>query len=236
MATINFTYKLTESNIYGHLLYRIHAKDAVKLDQANLLDVLKKTVRAANIHLKHSNCNILVFADPDQAIPEEGLGGRAWGSDWIRMDIDPNTKLGVGKAVQTYLQGMVAHELHHSRRATSVGYGETLGEAMVSEGLAQAYQEFLYPKVNVAYAHHLTTHEIKKAWKKAQAEIVSKKYDHSEWFYGTGKLKRWAGYSLGYNIVKQFMERERENNPAVLVDVPANAFLENYSLAKAIEK
>lgn len=230
--SITFSYKLTKTNIYGHLLYRIHAKDAVKLDTANLLGVLKKATRVANKHLKHSNCNILVFADPDQTIPEEGLGGRAWGDDWIRIDMDPKTKLGVSQATQAYLPGTVAHELHHARRATSVGYGEALGEAMVSEGLAQAYQEFLYPNINVAYAHQLTTQEIKKVWKKAQAELASKKYDHSEWFFGNGKLKRWAGYSLGYDIVKEYMKKVNEYNPAKLVDVPAKMFLKKYSPTK----
>lgn len=227
---LTFSYELTESNIYAHLLYRIHAKDAIKFDETNFLDVLKKAAQIANKDLKHSDCNILVFADPDQTIPEEGLGGRAWGSDWIRMDIDPDTKLGVNKAIQTYLPGMVAHELHHTRRATSVGYGETLGEAMVSEGLAQAYQEFLYPEVNAMYAHHLTADEIKNAWEKAQRELASKDYSHSEWFFGTGKLKRWTAYSLGYDIVKQFMESKGEDNPAALVDVTANFFLEKYNL------
>lgn len=231
--SLTFSYKLTDTNIYAHLLYRIHAKDALNLDQANLLGTLKKAVQVANKYLKHSNCNILVFADPDQTIPEEGLGGRAWGNDWIRMDIDPYTKLGVSKAIKAYLPGMVAHELHHARRAASVGYGETLDEALVSEGLAQAYQEFLYPEVNVAYAHNLTPEEIKKAWKAAQRELTSKEYNHPEWFFGKGKLKRWTGYSLGYNIVKEYMKKVNEHNPAKLVDVPAKTFLKKYSPKKS---
>lgn len=227
--SLTFSYKLTDTNIYGHLLYRIHKKDAAVLDKADLLGVLKKAVRYANKHLQHHDCNILVFADPDQTIPEEGLGGRAWGNDWIRIDIDPNTALGAGKAIQTYLPGMVAHELHHVRRDRLVGYGETLSEALVTEGLAQVYQEFLYPEVNVVYAHHLTTDEINKAWKKSKKEPNPKQYNHAEWFFGTGALKRWTGYSLGYDIVRRYMKKRNENNPAKFVGIPAEDFLGEYN-------
>ena len=225
---LTFSYQLTDSDIYGHLLYRIHEKDAAKIDAGNLVDILKNATQVANKDLKHGNCNILVFADPKNAIPEEGLGGLSWGDDWIRIDIDPDTQLGVEKAIRTFLPGMIAHELHHARRSASVGYGETLGEALVSEGLAQAYQEFLYPEVKVAYAHYLSFSEIAEVWGKAQDELESEEYNHSGWFFGAEKIKRWAGYSLGYDIVKQFMEKKGEQNPAKLVDVLASNFLKEY--------
>lgn len=225
---ITFSYQLTKTNIYGHLLYRIHEGEAAKLDGANLLGTLRKAARAANKQLEHSNCNIVVYADPEKVIPEEGVGGLSWRSDWIRIDIDPNTKLGINSAIQKHLPGMVAHELHHASRSRAVGYGETLSEVLVTEGLAQAYQEFLYPDVNVAYAHHLTEEEINKAWKRAQAELDSKEYDHFEWFYGPGKLKRWTGYSLGYNIVQQYLAKHSKENPATLVDVPAEKMIAAY--------
>ena len=232
MAT-QFSYKLTDTNIYAHLLYRIHNKDAAKIDGADLLEALTKAVQLANKHLQHTNCNIVVYADPENVIPEEGVGGLSLGSDdWIRIDIDPNTKLGVKKVIQKQLPGIVAHELHHARRAKSVGYGDTLGEALVTEGLAQAYQEFLYPKVDVLYAHHLTRNEIKQAWESAKRELDSDEYNHAEWFFGAGTLKRWAGYSLGYDIILRHMKDIEEENPAKLVDVPAGEFMDKYGSEK----
>jgi len=226
---IQFSYKLTDTNIYAHLLYRIHDKDAAKIDGADLLDALTKAAQLANNHLQHTDCNIVVYADPENVIPEEGVGGLSLGSDdWIRIDIDPDTELGLKKVIQKQLPGMVAHELHHARRAKTVGYGDTLGEALVTEGLAQAYQEFLYPKVDVLYAHHLTRNEMKQAWKLAEKKLDSDGYNHAEWFFGAGTLKRWAGYSLGYDIVLRYMQEIGENNPAKLVDVPAKKFLVKY--------
>lgn len=227
MAT-RFSYKLTKTNIYGHLLYRIHEKDAKKIDGAGLLTVLKKAAKKANKLLNHTDCNILVFADSDKTIPEEGIGGLSWGNDWIRIDIDPNHKLGLTKIIDKNMPGMIAHELHHARRGSNVGYGETLGEALVTEGLAQSFEEFLYPKRKVIYAHCLKPNEISQAWNKAQSLLKSKQYNHGEWFFGKGKLKRWVGYSLGYDIVQRYIKNHPIENPTTLVDTPASSFLKSY--------
>lgn len=225
---INFSHKLTDTNIYGHLLYRIHAKDAQKIDEAGLLDALKKAVKKANKQLKHSNCNILVFTDSEKAISEVGVGGLSWKTDWIRIDVDPKHKLGLTKIISKNMPAMIAHELHHVRRGKSVGYGDTLGEALVTEGLAQSFEEILHPDYEVIYAHHLTKKELEKYWKQAQPLLKSKKYNHSEWFFGKGKLKRWTGYSLGYDIVQQYLKAHPTENPATLVDTSAELILKSY--------
>src|SRR5690606_33041759 len=112
------------------------------------------------------------------------------------IDVDPSTKLGVSNVINTYLPGMVAQELYHIRRDKLFGHGALLSEMFIIEGLAQAYREFLYPDVNVIYAHYLSATEINESWKRAKEELSSDKYNHSEWFFGTGSLKRWTGYSL----------------------------------------
>ncbi len=222
---ISFSYKLIDTNIYGHLLYRIHKKDAQKIDKAGLLGVLKKAVKKANKRLEHSNCNILVFADPEKTIFEEGIGGLSWGNDWIRIDVDPNYRKGLTRAVINNMPGTVAHELHHARRGNSVGYGDTLGEVLITEGLAQSFEEFLYPSREVIYAHYLKPKEMRRAQAKAQPLLNSRKYSHSEWFFGKGKLKRWTGYSLGYAIVQQYISDHPGEDPATLVDTPAHKIL-----------
>lgn len=88
----------------------------------------------------------------------------------------------------------------------------------------------MYPKVDVAYAHHLTRNEIKKMWKVAQKKLDSDEYNHEEWFFGAGTLKRWAGYSLGCDVVRRHMQEIGEENPAKLVDAPARSFLAKYDV------
>lgn len=225
---IEFSYQLTDSNIYAHLLYRIHQADAEKIDEAEFLLTLENSMKIANEKLQHKDCNIVVLADSDGVIPEEGLGAHAWGSDYIRIFVDPNTSIGLKTAIKKYLPGAIAHELHHSRRSLDIGYGHTLGEALISEGLAQVFQEDLYPDVEVLYAHNLSESELKDAWAEVKMILDSTEYDHDSWFFGSEKIKRWTGYSLGYDIVRKYISRHSEENATTLVDTPAKTLLDGY--------
>ena len=96
------------------------------------------------------------------------------------------------------IEAVVAHELHHLARWHYTGYGLSLGEAVISEGLASLYEEEIS--------------NIKPAWAKAKVDKESlqklikdwndKNYNHAEWFFD-GKYGRWFGYSVGYRIAKQ---------------------------------
>lgn len=225
-----FSYKLTDTDIYVHLLYRIHAKDAQRLDEAGVLDIVQKSVLLQNEHLQHKECNILIFADTYGVIPEQGVGGRCGHSDLINIFIDPDHKAGLKHNIKTWLPSALSHELYHARRYVTQKFGETLGESLIEEGLPSMFEEFMQPDLTVPYAHHLSKAEIAAAWEQASKLIDSEDYNRDDWFYGGNGIKRWSGYSLGYNIVKQFMEKKGEKNPAALVDVPAESFLETYSL------
>ncbi len=226
-----FSYKLTDTDIYVHLLYRIHPKDARRLDEANVLDVVQESVLLQNKYLQHKECNILIFADTYGVIPEQGVGGRCGDSDLINIFIDPDHKAGLEYNVKTWLPSALSHELYHARRYVTQKFGETLGESLVEEGLPSMFEEFMQPGLAVPYAHHLEKEEIAKEWERAKKLLDSEDYDRDDWFYGGNGIKKWTGYSLGYDIVKQFMERTGEKNPAVLVDVPAKKFLESYSIS-----
>jgi uncharacterized protein YjaZ len=226
---ISFSYKLTDTNIYAQLLYRIHSGDAQKLDQAGVLDVVRKAVRKQNAYLQHKECNILIFADTFGVIPEQGVGGRCNGFDIVNIFIDPSHKSGLKHNVKTWLPSALAHELYHARRYVTHPFGATLGQALVDEGLPAIFEEFMEPSLEVPYAHYLTRQELVKSWEKAKKVLHNKGYDHDDWFYGGGGIKRWTGYSLGYDIVRQFMQKKGANNPAALIDIPAKDFLRHYN-------
>jgi len=219
-----FSYELATAHIYAHLLYRIHPDQAKRLDREKVASTLKKAVQQANSLLQNSECNIVVLANPDFVIPEEGIGAMSWGTDWIRIDIDANNK-DLAKNIAENLPPAIAHELHHVARERSVGYGKTLGEVLITEGLAQAFEEFLYEDRKPLYAHYLSKKELATVWKKAEKNLGSKDFDHNEWFYGSGNLKRWAGYSLGYDIVSQFLQTNSKHNPVTLVGTSAREII-----------
>jgi len=96
------------------------------------------------------------------------------------------------------VQGSVAHELHHMARWQNVGYGETLGGAILSEGIATYYEKFISGWTPPWASIELT----KSMVQAAKQEWDNNTYNHSDWFF-EGKLGRWVGYSIGYQIATE---------------------------------
>ena len=77
------------------------------------------------------------------------------------------------------------------------GYDRTLGEALVSEGLAGHFVQRLFGNPPEPWEHAV----------------------------GVGEYPRWLGYTLGYAIVGKWLGSAREPDVATLVNVPAHTVL-----------
>ncbi len=98
----------------------------------------------------------------------------------------------------TELKACLAHELHHLARWQNAGYGKTLGQAIITEGLAVFYEEQNSGWVPPWAKAGIQT----KAYAAAKAEWNSKNYNHSNWFH-KGRYGKWVGYTIGYRLVKE---------------------------------
>lgn len=99
--------------------------------------------------------------------------------------------------------------MHHSARIRrGPGYGTTLLEALVTEGLADHFAEELYPQpAGFPWNHALTRSQLVEQWTKARSQLHDDRYDHERWFFGGAKTPRWTGYTLGYEITKRYLQR-----------------------------
>ena len=124
------------------------------------------------------------------------------------------------------LRATLAHELHHAMRNRGPGYGRTLGEALVSEGLAQCYEEEVgCPTPN--YATKVRGPALARLAALAKGERSSDRYGHWTWFYGnpSDPAFPWAGgYSLGYVLMRAWLQ-QRAMLASGAVNVPAREVL-----------
>jgi uncharacterized protein YjaZ len=125
----------------------------------------------------------------------------------------------------------VAHELHHtSRIRTGPGYGKTLGEALVTEGLADHFASEAFPDTPPQpWDNALSKDQEAELWRKAQSILdVPGGYNHQAWFFGGGAagLPRWTGYTLGYKIVLAYLGDDRSASSAA--GVTAGTVIEHY--------
>ncbi|MGZ6005422.1 MAG: DUF2268 domain-containing putative Zn-dependent protease [Candidatus Saccharimonadales bacterium] len=91
----------------------------------------------------------------------------------------------------------INHELHHMARWQNPGYGETLGGAILSEGIATFYEE----KVSGWTPPWAQAEVSKEALSGAAENWNDNQYNHSEWFFD-GKYGKWTGYAIGYRLAK----------------------------------
>lgn len=126
------------------------------------------------------------------AIDEKYVGGHCYNA-YEAMIATPSWQADEEQFIAT-----INHELHHMARWQNPGYGETLGGAILSEGIATYYEELVsgwsspWSQVKVSQE---TIDAAKKEWDNAE-------YNHSEWFF-EGPHGKWAGYGIGYQLAKK---------------------------------
>ena len=141
-------------------------------------------------------------------IPEDGVGGRTYASDFILISINEN------KITENILAEILVHELCHAARwGKNDEWMNTLFDGIISEGIA-TYFEFEFVKGKPEKQLFLKTvvgrsdEENKKIYEELESQLKNERYDYQTIFFnGNNKLPRWSGYSLGYLTVKKYLEK-----------------------------
>jgi len=164
---------------------------------------------------------IIVQQIPENIIPELGVGGYTPGARVLFLALDPGSPHFVESLGNEALQRMVVHEVHHCLRWDGPGYGRTLGEALVSEGLAGRFASILYDSPPEPWECAVAPADAAAHFPDA-ATLAASDYDHRAWFFGTGgTYPRWLGYTLGYLVAGAWLRSVREVDVERLVNVPA---------------
>jgi len=169
---------------------------------------------------------INVRLDPQNTVPEVGVGAipdPATGD--VYLILNDKSKIGFGHSLATWVPAGLARTLFLSSRIrTGPGYGVTLGEALVSEGLSDRFVSQAFPKTPAQPWDHrkMTARQEAGLWRRAKRDlIIPGGYDHQLWFFGAGgknALPRWSGYTLAYRIVKPYLASGRSASQAVKTD------------------
>jgi uncharacterized protein YjaZ len=192
-------------------------------DRVSALAALESALPRILARLPVDRVDVVVgYSDPFWTIPAYGIGGFSHGKGRISITLAPQHPRFADPEQRERLAAVLAHELHHIARARSAGYGSTLGEALVSEGLAQCFEvEIGCPPP--PYAVALCGDALSKFAARAREEAAAKDYDHGAWFYGRrgdANFPKDGGYSLGYALVKAWLA-ETKTTASASADVVA---------------
>lgn len=181
------------------------------LDQK--LDLITATFdgakRMAAKSLKADKIDIIFVDAPDNTIPQLGCGGYTASANLIYIFLDSTFPI-----KELVMEATLLHEMHHAIRWRRPGYGKTLGEVMISEGLAALYEE----EMTGVKPIYVSVKYDKKCIQLALKELDNV-FNYYGWFtVGNNDVPRWFGYSFGYKKVKQLSEKMHKT-PSQLVNM-----------------
>jgi uncharacterized protein YjaZ len=211
---------------------QFHFLDAFEEIPIRLLQAVQRELHAALAQittlLPIAQVDVVVAPAQSQwVIPEYGLTGMSHGKGRITISIDPDSPHVDDPQREARLLGILAHELHHVTRMRGPGYGRTLGEALVSEGLAQCFEVEAGAPVPF-YGVALDPGALTRAGERARQELGAPMYDHAAWFMGRRGDPAWprnAGYSLAFALVEDWLAHN-DTNAAAAARVPAAQVLD----------
>ncbi len=170
--------------------------------------------------------DIVFSVNTEATIAELGIGGYTPNAHTIYISLDPKHHKFVS-SLKLALPRTLAHELHHAVRWIAPGYGQTLGQALVTEGLAANFEQEVFGKNPNIWDIAVRGKKLQQLQKRAASELHSPKYSHQEWFFGSKSriIPRWTGYALGYRIVHEYLRKHPQLKPSRLVNIRASELL-----------
>lgn len=144
----------------------------------------------------------------DIIIPEDGVGGLTITADFIEFAINQE------KATENLISEMLVHELCHAARwGKNNELISSLLDSIISEGIATYFEAELIKNRNERTVFIQTIlerpdEENEKILDQVRDRLDSNEYDYNAIFFtGNNKLPRWSGYSLGFYLVKKYLEK-----------------------------
>lgn len=191
----------------------------------NIRRVFDQSIKKITSKIPISDVDVVVYDNPDSTISEIGIGGYVPSKNMVWISINPAFP-SLAQSIEKELGGTLAHELHHVLRSRGPGYGKTLFEALITEGLADHFDLEVNGGKPKPWSVALDDNQIDKLSQKAKKEFIKKKYDHNAWFFGSKAkvIPRWTGYSLGFYLIGVYLRRNPKEKASSLYSKKAGDF------------
>ena len=141
--------------------------------------------------------DVVVIDEPEMTIPEWGVGGYTYGPHVIVVALDP-----AGAVNGLHIERTLVHEFHHTMRWRGAGCGGCLGQMLVSEGMAQLFEEEVFGEAPFFSRVNIPDDEIAAA----RTELYESEFSQRKWFFGADGIVFSFGYTYGYQLCKAYAD------------------------------
>ncbi|GGK09253.1 hypothetical protein GCM10007063_34630 [Lentibacillus kapialis] len=171
----------------------------------------------------------LFILDENDDFVKKKLGGVSAFTDWdsrMCFAVLPENN------IRTTLKSVITHEYHHHWRISALDMDEesqTLLDRLILEGLAEHFVRIKLGDVYLGpYKDALTEYQAKALWESTYKEHLFDKGQITDlYMFGNEEegLPFWGGYSLGYYLVKWYLERNEDISIEELTLLPSDKFI-----------
>lgn len=203
------------------MIHFLNATGRLTEYQDEISDIVETVIKQYKDIHKLEPFDVVVAENKTRVNPGQGVGGLTSTAYelYLTLDLDEGDP---HKNIQTYLAPIVAHELTHLLRAQaelpSVPYC-SLGDDVVGEGLADHLSLSLYPEQDAEWIDGLSKEDFARMKSQFVKEHKTTQYDRIAWIYGAGyaNIPYCAGYTLGYAVVKDYLETSNKDIKDILL-------------------
>lgn len=202
----------------------------------DIQSVTRNAIEQTSRYLPLHELTISIKNDPKKVIPGHAHAGWTHSSKDVQIKVNP-TNSNKEHLLHVELSRSVSHELHHAVRAKALPHeNRSLGSAIIKEGLATIFETEVWGGTPSEWAKPLAKEQMDDLLKNVLVEKEDPHYNHGRWFFGTSDLPRWAGYSIGVTLIKEYIRLHPNETAATLVATPASVILDEIKFCRVFQE
>ena len=206
----------------GWSLHLLNARGRLSAIEAEVRAALAEAEAQLGRAAAAVDLDVVIRAADQPMPPALRVIGASYGPGRIELGIDLTE--GSSGGLREDVLRAVYHEFHHVLRWDGPGYGTTLGEALVSEGLAQLFVHEMMDCPPEPWEVMPEGVDLPALCQRAHDAFDDADYDHAAWFFGAGDLPNAAGYALGRMLVERVLAARQGDSALSMAREPAAGF------------
>lgn len=197
--------------------FTVQALEKARAAGTDLPQVVGQALAHINALLPGPSTAITIGYAGLQVIPQTGTNGYTNpGSGVITIGFEQTPQASFSTITQLWLARTLSHEIDHSVRVLAgPGFGITLLEQIITEGISSAFDMSAFPGTPNPWDRAITRSQECALWKQAQGQL-GKAGLYDEWMFGQPGIPHWTAFTIGYDIVTGYRQHHPDASwPAI---------------------
>ncbi|WP_295047450.1 DUF2268 domain-containing putative Zn-dependent protease [uncultured Paracoccus sp.] len=206
-------------------LHLLNARHALTPVLSEVRQASRDAVARAQVHADLPDFDLVVRGQTDRSA-DGAVQGQCPAPGVIEIAVTPD------RFDPAHFTRALVRQMAHLVRWDGPGYGKSLGEALVSEGLAG---HFVLQVMGGQPDAIDTVRPAQGTLRQAMHEWARRDYDHRRWFSGKGDLRKGTGNSLGHRLIADHLSQHPGASAASLASAQAEPFRQTLRRIAAAE-